>query len=85
MHVRVGTSEENCATSKNQIVRKKSNPWTENQLEILMEAFQANLYPEIEELHQLAESLNVSNKKVQNWFSGKRRTLAGREMFPESE
>ena len=79
MHVHVGTSEENCATPK------KSKPWTESQLEILMKTFQANALPKGKELHQLAESLGVSNKKVHNWFSRKRRTLAGRAMFPESE
>ena len=81
----VGTSEENCSTPKNRIVRKKSKPWTESQLEILMETFQANAHLKGKELHQLAESLSVSEKRVKEWFSGKRRTLARRAMLPESE
>ena len=50
-----------------------------------METFQTNTYPEIKELRRLAESFNVSRKKVQNWFSAKRHALVNRGMLPESE
>ena len=83
----IGTcaSEEIRVTPKNRIVLKKSESWTESQTEILMATFQANVFPEIMELRRLAESFNVSRKKVQNWFSGERRKLVRRGMLPESE
>ena len=82
----VGTSEENRVTPcKNRVVCKKRKALTESQTEILMETFQANTYPEGKELRQLAESFNVSKKKVQNWFSAKRRALVRIAVLPESE
>ena len=86
MHVHhVRTSEENRVTPTNRIVRRKSQIWTESQLEILMATFQANVFPERKELRQLAESFNVSKSKVHNWFGDQRRQLVRRGMLPESE
>ena len=74
MHIHVGTSG-------------KSKPWTEIEKAILMKRFQTSPYalPERKEVNQFAELLNVSRKKVENWFVNKRRTLARRGMLPESE
>ena len=87
MHVFVGTSEENCLTFKNSVFGMKRQHWTENQSEMLMKTFQASAYayPERKVLDQLAESLNVSKKRVENWFSHMRCKLAKRGMLPQSE
>ena len=87
MHIYVGTSEDKCLTSKSPIFSMKSKQWTESQTEILMKTFQdsAYAYPKRKEIDQLAESLNVSIKQVENWFTTKRRTLARRGMLPLSE
>ena len=52
-----------------------------------METFQSSGYgfPERKEMDQLADFFNVSKRKVENWFSAKRRTLAKRGMLPLSE
>ena len=87
MHVSLDTSEENGLTPKNPIFGMKRKHWTENQAEILMKTFKASAYgyPERKELDQLAESLNVSKKRVENWFSHMRFRLAKRGMLPQSE
>ena len=87
MHVSVGTNEEDCLTFRNPIFGMKRQHWTENQAEILMKTFQASAYayPERKVLDQLAESLNVSKKRVENWFSHTRCRLAKRGMLAKSE
>ena len=77
MHEHLGTSKENCLTSKNPIFKMKCKQWTENETEIPMKTFQASAYAYLErkELNQLAESFNVSKKGIENWFSAKHHTL----------
>ena len=45
---------------------------TESQVEILTISFKANPYPGIEEKHQLAKSLNISQLAIEKWFSNRR-------------
>ena len=86
MHECLGTSEKSCSTFKKLISSRKSKQWTESQTEILLKTFQASAYAysERKELDQLADSFSVSRKKVENWFTNKRRNLA-RRMSPPSE
>ena len=37
-----------------------------------MKSFQANPYPEDDEMHQYARMLNVSEKKIRRWYIIKR-------------
>ena len=41
---------------------------SEYQVEILTKSFEANPYPGIKEKLQLAKSLNMSQKEIENWF-----------------
>ena len=43
-----------------------------SQLKILKDSFTAEPYPRREAKDQLAESLNISRKKVEKWFSNRR-------------
>ena len=54
------------------ILGKKRKAWTQSQTEILSKSFQSNVYPARKEILQLAKSLGVSEKRVQNWFGTKR-------------
>ena len=55
-----------------QILGKKRKSWTKCQTEILSKSFQSNVYPARKEILQLAKSLSVSEKRVENWFANKR-------------
>ena len=85
----IGTSEKNCLIFKNPIFSKKRTckHFTENQKEILMKSFQASVrgYPEMKEIDHLAEKLDVSERKVKNWFTYQRRVFARAGLLPRSE
>ena len=59
--------------------------WTKNEEELIEKIFHVNPYPETEELHQLAKSLNISQKRVQNWFSYRRFKEPTEEVLLQSE
>ena len=41
---------------------------TSNQRMVLMKEFKTNPYLKNEQIHQLATSLNVSARRIENWF-----------------
>ena len=84
-HLLVGKPEESFSTAKHAILIKKINQWTENQTETLEKTFQTTVYPEGKEFDQLAKSFNVSRKRIENWFSAKRRKVAREGMLSLSE
>ena len=45
---------------------------TARQKQILMKAFQAKPYPKTEEQYEVAKLLNISNKRVKQWFINRR-------------
>ena len=49
---------------------KKLNLLTQKQKQVLVKQLEVNPYLEPGEIHQLAESLNISAEKVSNWFRG---------------
>ena len=87
MYEHLGLSEEDCLISKCPIFSVKRKNFAENEKGILMKSFQASVcgYLEIKERDQLAEILNVSKKKVENWFSYQRCVLEKAGMLPQSE
>ena len=50
-----------------------------------MQIFQHNPYPRREELLQLAKLFNTSSRRVESWFSTKRRGESRDGKLPESE
>ena len=48
------------------ILGRKSR--TENEVKILRKSFKANPYPGRKEKHQLAKSLNTSQRAIERWF-----------------
>ena len=50
-----------------------------------MKVFLAKAYPEIEELCQLAKSLNTSLKRVEYWFGNMRRKKIAEGMLLEGK
>ena len=62
--------------------RKK---WRKCEKEKLLQFFHSKVYPEREELCQLAHSLNTSHERVKNWFSHMRRIKIEEGMLIESE
>ena len=52
---------------------------TARQKQILMNTFQAKPYPEIEEKYELAKLLNISKKRVDEWFYNRRRFERNKE------
>ena len=58
---------------------------TETQTQTLMETFQAKEYPTNEEKYQLAKSLNLTIKKVKNWFNYIRGRKVAKERLNQSE
>ena len=59
--------------------------WNKREKEKLLEIFNSKVYPEREELCQLAKSLNTSRKRVDNWFSNMRSKKIAEGMLLESE
>ena len=53
-------------------IAERRKPLTSNERNALMKSFQANPYPELEEKHQLAKSLNISETWISQWFSMER-------------
>ena len=53
---------------------------TPYQTKILVRMYEANPYLEPEEKHQLAQSLNISEGRIKEWFSArrKRQTKSGK-------
>ena len=45
---------------------------TARQKKILMKIFQTKPYPKIEEKYELATLLNISKKRVEDWFNSRR-------------
>ena len=56
-------------------MRRVKTEMTPSQTRILMDKFQANAYLRKEEIHQLAMSLNTTRKRINNWFSHRRRKV----------
>lgn len=54
------------------ILEQASKQLTIYQKETLVERFKANPYLEPGERHQLAKSLNISEKKIAKWFERRR-------------
>ena len=50
----------------------KRRKMTPAQTRTLMEVFQANAFPEKEQIHHLAMSLNITKNKVERWFGNMR-------------
>ena len=46
---------------------------TPYQTQILVRRYEANSYPDWEERHQLAQLLNISEERVRDWFSARRK------------
>ena len=51
---------------------KKLKLLTPNQKQVLVRRLEAKPYLELGEINQLAESLNMSNKKIAKWFGDAR-------------
>ena len=46
---------------------------TKTEVDILLESFKTDPYPRKEEKNRLAESLNISRRKIELWFSNMRK------------
>ena len=58
---------------------------TETQKTTLMERFQANEYLTKEEKHELAMSLNITEGKIANWYTRRRRKNVAEGVLSQSE
>ena len=58
---------------------------TESQVKVLMESFKADPYPQEEEKHQLAKSLNISYGEVVKWFYNIRHRTSKEGTLAQSE
>ena len=58
---------------------------TTTQTQRLMETFEANAYPKIERMDHLAMSLNITKKKVENWFGYMRRKKVAKGLLKKGE
>ena len=56
-----------------------------NNVQTLMKIFRINAYPRIEEIYQLAMSLNVTKRKVHNWFCYMRHKTAEEGLLDKGE
>ena len=65
--------------------RSRKHLLTSNQTKALMNIFQANPYPKLEERYLLAQSLNMRDTSILNWFSNRRRKLKKKGLFSEGE
>ena len=54
------------------MLEKTRTKLTSNQTEALMKTFQAKPYLEREEKHQLAKSVNMSERSIAYWFANQR-------------
>ena len=51
------------------ILEKARKYLTSYQAQILVRRYEANPYPKREERHQLAQLLNISEERINNWFT----------------
>ena len=58
---------------------------TPNQTQTLLNIFRTKTYLRKEELRQLAMSLNVTKKTIENWFCHRRYRRAGEGLLNKSE
>ena len=58
---------------------------TENEVKTLMKSFKANPYPGRKERHQLAKSLNTSQRAIEQWFTYMRRKKSKEGFLKTSE
>ena len=73
------------ARNFNQLSPARLKRMTANQTLILMEKFRAKAYLRREETYELSLSLNISKKRIQNWFSSRRRGKVAHGLLYESE
>ena len=59
--------------------------WNKCEKEKLLKCFHSKLYPDSEELSQLAKSLNASRRRVENWFTYMRSKKVAEGMSLDSE
>ena len=67
------------------VIEKQKSKMTANQAQILMKRFQAKPQLEKGEQHQLAKSLNVSEKRIEDWYSNTRFKRRRQGLLPEGE
>ena len=58
---------------------------TESQVKALMESFKADPYPQKEEKHQLAKSINISHGDVEQWFCNIRHRTSKEGLLEKSQ
>ena len=62
-------------------IRRKAD----SQVDMLRKSFNIDPYPGYEEKLQLAKMLNMSQKHIENWFGGMRRTKSIEGVLKRSE
>ena len=63
----------------------KRKEWNKCEKEKLLKIFHSKVYPEREEIRQLAKSLNTNHRKVENWFANMRRKKIREGLLIDSE
>ena len=58
---------------------------TPTQTKTLMEKFQSNPYLSRKEIRHLALSLNITKKRIENWFNYRRHRKVGEGLLDQSE
>ena len=58
---------------------------TPDQTKILLRRYEANPYLELEERHQLAKSLNISEERIKVWFGNRRKKQTRRGKLRDGE
>ena len=61
------------------------NYLTPYQTQILVRWYEANPYLEWEERHQLAQLLNISEERIKDWFSARRKRQTKSGKFRDGE
>ena len=58
---------------------------SQSQRQVLREWYQTNMYPNKEEVHRVAMSLNIKKETVQNWVYQMHRKKAAERRLSQSE
>ena len=87
MHVYTFVCWNPCVTQTPPTIGMNRRGWTTSEAEILTKCFQVNMYTKkgAYELHQLATSLNISERTVENLFTSMHRKERGVRTLPEGE